>query len=94
MEMKDTIQLERWLAGRASLQDVMSVERFGLLDNERFTEQARRAYILAWEWSAPRFSGRIGWRQEMLFKRHGQAFLQRRYDRCNRMIAKFLGRES
>ena len=55
-----------------------------------FFNQSARGYWLEWEWSAPRFSGRIGARQDALYNRHGKEFLDRRIARCNRLIARFL----
>ncbi len=88
MSMKDTLQLSNWINSRVSLADVESVDRYGLVGNERFTESARRAYRLIWEWSAHRFGGSIGARQEMLWNRHGRDFVERRIARCKARIEK------
>jgi hypothetical protein len=93
MDMKNTLTLANWLNGRASLEEVLSTDPIGIVGNERFSKgQARRAFILAWEWSAHRFSGQIAKRQEALWTRHGPEFVNRRIARCKRMVARFLGR--
>lgn len=94
MDMKDTLQLERWLRSKASLQEVLDANPVGLVGNVRFGPQARRAFVLAWNWSAHRFHGRIADRQDALYVKHGREFLERRIARCNRMIDRFLGRPS
>lgn len=91
MTIKDRNQLAWWLAGGATLAEVLAVERFGLVDNERFTPAAVRAFTLAWEWSTHRFGGRIGARQDMLHAKHGPSFLARRYARCQRLVQRFIG---
>jgi len=88
MLMKDTIALGNWLRSKATLAEVESVSQYGLLDNERFTEQARRAYRLLWTWSAPRFGGIAGLKQERAYARLGADGLRRRFERCNRIIAR------
>ena len=92
LDLKDTLQLANWLNSRAALQDVLTAERFGLVGNERFSETARRAYVLIWEWSAHRFGGAIGARQEALYKRHGRAFLEARFKRVNNIARRLAGR--
>lgn len=88
MNMKDTLQLANWLDSRASYNDVKYVARFGLVDNERFTEQARRAFFLAWTWSGESLSDEAKYR---FWKRCGEVAFQRRIQRCRRMINRFLG---
>jgi hypothetical protein len=88
MLMKDQIVLRNWLRSGATLAEVESVSRFGLVDNERFTEQARRAYKLLWTWSASRFAGVAGLKQERAYARLGSDGLRRRFERCNRIIAR------
>lgn len=90
MTIKDRNQLAWWLAGGATLAEVQAIPRIGLVGNERFTPAAVRAFTLAWCWSADRMSGDIGKRQELLWKRHGQAFLDRRYARCQRLVQQFI----
>lgn len=88
MLIKDQIVLRNWLRSGATLAEVESVSQFGLVDNERFTEQARRAYKLLWTWSAPRFAGVAGMKQDRAYARIGGDRLRRRFERCNRIIAK------
>lgn len=88
METKDKIQLQRWVTSGASLAEVESVERFGIVGNERFTERARDVYVWLWTWGAARFSGAAGAAQESLYRRHGMAALNRRYARVSRMLAR------
>lgn len=91
MEAKDILQLSYWVHGRASLADVESVDRIGLVDNERFTEQARRAFVLYWTWSTFRHSGRADWLQERCYRAHGMDGLKRRIARAHRLMARVLG---
>lgn len=88
MEMKDKIQLQRWVASGASLAEVESVSRFGLVDNERFTERAREVYRWLWTWGAPRFSGTANAMQERVYAKHGMPALNRRYARVSRILAR------
>lgn len=88
MTPKDLEQLRRWLASGASLGEVESVSQIGLVGNERFTEQARRAYRLLWTWSAPRFSDPAGSKQDKYFNRRGYAALEQRFARCRAHIAR------
>ena len=90
MNLQDSRILAGWFRSGASLADVESVESVGIVGNIRFSESARRAYRLAWAWSAPRFSGRAGAAQDSAWNRHGAEFVNRRIARCNRMIARFL----
>lgn len=91
MTYKDREQLRRWIASGASLGEVESVPQTGLVGNERFTEQARRAYKLLWTWSAPRFSGSAGFKQDKYFNRRGYAALEQRFARCRAHIARLSG---
>lgn len=52
MQPKDLVQLRVWLVSGATMADVESTSSYGLVGNERFTEQARRAYRMLWVWSA------------------------------------------
>ena len=87
MEIKDKQQLKYWL-NNASLEDVMRVERIGLVENERFTEQARRAYILLWSWSDYRFEGKAGENQERFYNKCGRNAFIRRKNRALKIIEK------
>lgn len=91
MDMKDRVQLSQWLAGHATLAEVEHAGAIGLVGNIRFTEQARRAYVFLWNWSAPRFSGSIGARQDRIYAQHGAQALARRFARVNRIIARIIG---
>jgi hypothetical protein len=86
MVAKDQIQLARWLQSRASLDEVLHAPSTGLAGNERFSERARRAYVLAWTWSADRFHGVAGAQQDVFYKRHGLDALKRRIERCRRFL--------
>jgi hypothetical protein len=88
MSCKDREQLRRWLVSKASLTEVESVESIGIVGNIRFTDQALRAYKLLWTWSAPRFTGSAGFRQERFYRKRGAAALNRRFERCKALIAK------
>jgi len=54
MQMKDRLQLQTWLRSNASLAEVMRVPRFGLVENERFTEKARKHFLFLWRWGSTR----------------------------------------
>jgi hypothetical protein len=88
MKMKDLEQLRRWLAGNATLEEVENTSTFGLVGNERFTENARRAYMLLWTWGAPRFSGVADTKQDRFFNRCGYPALMRRFERSKAIAAK------
>jgi hypothetical protein len=91
MDIRDRATLAQWLQSGATMADVESVARIGLVGNARFSETARRAFRIIWEWSAPRFAGRIGAKQDELFNRHGAAFLARRFERCRAIAARITG---
>lgn len=90
MTTKDRIQLAHWIRGNATPSEVLAIPRIGLVGNERFTPAAVRAFMLIWCWSADRMGGGIGKRQEDLWKRHGQAFLDRRYARCMSLVRRHI----
>lgn len=87
MNPKDKTQLQNWITSGDSCDTVLRAPRFGLVGNERFTEQTRRAFLYLWAWSAPRFEGSVGAAQDRVYKRGGQAALDRRYARIGRIIA-------
>ena len=82
MTPQDRDQLRRWLAGRATLAEVEGASSIGILGNVRFTEAARRAYVLLWTWSAARFAGPANWAQARYASRCGFPALYRRFDRA------------
>ncbi|MBM5458595.1 hypothetical protein H8F21_13580 [Pseudomonas sp. P66] len=82
MELKDRIQLARWLKCGATLAEVEDASHVGLVDNTRFTAVAVRAYKLLWTWSAPRFVGEAGHVQERYYDRCGRAAYNRRLERA------------
>lgn len=86
MLMKDKIAVGNWLRINLSYNEVMKISRYGLVENERFTDRAKEVYIFLWTWSAPRFEGLAGNLQEVVYKKHGHNALHRRYARVNRMI--------
>lgn len=92
LNMKDSIQLSNWLRGGATLGEVESVERFGLVENERFTEAARERFRFIHRWSAPRFCGQSGEAQERFYLMHGWAALDRRIARVNAAVGRWLKR--
>lgn len=87
MNMQDTIQLGYWLAGRVSLAEVERVESVGLVGNTRFSEQAVRAYRLAWTWTGINFTEA----QNRYYERCGSAALDRRIARARRRVNRFMG---
>lgn len=92
MDARDTLRLESWLLGRASLAEVEDTDPIGLVGNIRFSEKARRAYRLIWAWSTHRFGGPAGAWQERVYARHGRAFVERRIARMQQWVNRFLGR--
>lgn len=91
MEMKDRRALANWIRSNASLSEVEGTSRFGLVDNERFTYQAVRAFKLLWSWSSHRFAGPAGKAQDRFIDKCGNDALERRFARAKR-IADRLGR--
>lgn len=88
MQPKDIIAVERWLRSGASLYEVETTPRFGLVDNERWTPQAVRLYRLIWEWSAYRLNSE---RQDRAYRRLGTEGIKRRIERCHRLVRKHFG---
>lgn len=86
MSPKDKAKLIEWLRCGLTYNEVISIERMGYVDNERFSEEVRRKWVFLWNWSAPRFSGAIGMRQDRVYDRMGKDFLNRRFARINRII--------
>lgn len=86
MELKDRIAVGRWLHTNASLAEVLNTSSVGLIGNERFTERAVQVFTWLWTWSAPRFGGQAGVKQERVFQRGGTLALERRYRRVARII--------
>lgn len=82
LSMQDSRILCGWVAGRASLADVESVDPIGIVGNVRFSERARRRFRLIWEWSAFRYSSRA---QDVFWNRHGRDAFYRRMARVRRM---------
>jgi len=85
MLMKDRLQLKIWLTAGASLASVQRTKPQGLVENERFTPAASRAFELLWRWSAPRFSGAAGLSQERAYAKLGSQGLERRFQRARRI---------
>lgn len=83
---KDRCVLSAWLRANVTLEQVEAVSRFGLVDNERFTEAAVRAYRLLWTWSAWRLHGAAGDWHERVRNKLGAEFHQRRMARCMRIL--------
>lgn len=53
-----------------------------------------RAYLMAWEWSAPRFSGRAAEIQDRYFNKCGQKALDYRRGRAQRLFVQFCNKRS
>ena len=85
MNLRDRLQVLTWIAAKVSLAEVEAVDRFGLVDNERFSPDAVRAYRLLWRWSAFRFSDAA---QARFQARCGRAALERRFERCRALLAR------
>lgn len=83
---RDAAALANWLGDAVPLSAVLQADAVGMVGNIRFSERARRAYVLTWTWSAPRYAGEAGAWQDRCWSRHGAAFVHRR-------IARFLGQE-
>lgn len=82
LSMQDTRTLCNWIAGRATLADVESVDAVGLVGNIRFSERARRRFRLIWEWSTFRYSSLA---QDRFYNLHGRSAFYRRMARVRRM---------
>ena len=86
MSPKDHNQLCQWLRAKATYNEVMSADPIGLVGNVRFSETARQRWLFLWNWSAPRFSGSIGIKQDRCYSIMGKDFLNRRFRRINRIV--------
>lgn len=86
MDQQDKAKLIEWLQCGLTYNEVISIERIGYVGNGRFSEEVRRKWVFLWNWSAPRFSGPIGMRQDRVYDRMGKDFLNRRLARINRII--------
>lgn len=89
MNYKDTMQVTNWICGGASMAEVERVEQYGLVDNQRFTDQAVRAFRLAWTWTGINFSED----QNRFYERRGSEALDRRIERARRIVNRFVGRD-
>lgn len=87
MNAKDTQVLCNWIAGGASAAEIEGLSRFGLVDNERFSERARRRFLLICEWSNFRMSSAA---QEKFWLLHGRNAFYRRMNRA-RALARAYG---
>lgn len=88
LSMKDKLQLSYWLKSKATYDEVINAFSPGIVHNIRFTEDARKAYIFLWTWSAPRFEGEAGRLQDIVYNKYGSKALDRRYKRIARIINK------
>lgn len=84
--MHDKMTLSQWLRERRSYNDIAELSRFGLVENERFSERARRLYLKLWEWSAHRMSSRV---QNDLYCTDNMK-LNRRIERCQHIINRLM----
>lgn len=91
MHPADMEQLACWLRSRASLADVERAQQYGLVGNQRFTEDAVRAYKLLWLWSAPRFGGEAGARHDEAYTKLGGSLYSRRIERAKARINVIIG---
>lgn len=82
MQMKDRLQLQTWLRSNASFDEVMRTPRFGLVENERFTEKARDHFRFLWLWSGARESAR----HDRFYNAVGADAYWRRIERVRRII--------
>ena len=80
----DRVVLQAWVRSRATYRDVAHAERVGLVENERFSLQARRRYLLLWEWSAVLLSSA---RQDRMYAWAGAAGVSRRIARAQQIAA-------
>lgn len=90
MELKDKIKVAEWLNAGVSLRDVENSSCIGLVDNVRFTPEAKRVYRLIWEWSAMRLSSHA---QDLRYRQCGMAGINRRIERCRRIVLRVFGYE-
>lgn len=85
MTPRDRQQLSIWLETGASLNDVETVDRIGLVGNPRFTERARDWFRLIWTWSAVRFAGEAGRKHDRAYARLGREVYNRRIQRIKQL---------
>lgn len=90
MNVHDLIQVQTWIKTYATLADVENAERVGLVENVRFSAQAKRLFTLLWYWSAPRFHGCAGQQQDRFYQKCGPAALERRIKRCQNIIQRLI----
>lgn len=83
MLMKDRIALETWVRARASLGSVLDADRYGLVDNERFTARAVRFYETLWRGSAWHFECP---RQDRMYAWGGATAINRSILRCQKIL--------
>jgi hypothetical protein len=80
MLMKDRIALANWKG--ETLQNVEPFSQFGILQNERFTQRAKRTFRILHQWSCERYSSAA---QDRFYDLHGRAGLDRRIARVQRL---------
>ena len=85
MNLKDKEQLKFWLT-YSSLEEVEKANPIGIVGNIRFTENARRAFILLWSWSDYRFEGKAGQDQERYYNKCGRSAFLKRKNRALKII--------
>lgn len=86
MNMKDRLALRNWKG--ATLSDVESISRIGLVENERFTPRSLRTFRLLHTWGGVRFSSSA---QDMHFLMHGMNGINRRIARVQRLAKAIWG---
>jgi len=93
MRPQDRETVRRWIVSGASLNDVIreSLNRVGVVGNERFSPRATRLFIELWTWSAPRYDGTAGKRQTRAYAWGGMLFLHNRRQRCAKIVAALKG---
>jgi hypothetical protein len=87
LSIKDRMVLAYWLRAGVSLSEIDSTSRIGIVENERYSSRTVDVYRIMWEWSAPRYSSRA---QERYYNRCGMDALNRRIQRCQKIVFRFL----
>lgn len=91
MSPQDREALRRWIVSGSSLNDVLRARTEGLVGNTRFSPRAVRFFVELWTWSAPRYSGPAGKRQDRAYAWGGMQFLHNRMQRCAKIVAALKG---
>lgn len=91
LSIRDRATLASWLSANMAMSDVENLSIVGAVENKRFNESIVKLYEMLWTWSAHRFHGDAGQLQDAYEARFGSQRLQKRIDRCNKLIKRIKG---